>query len=432
MFGSNCSEECLCHTEYTISCDSEKGWCKCTEGVCGGLCEEKCSCRSWEKSTCNGTSGCHCEEVSPGQDSYEALYRRGVIIAIIVLSVLAIFGAAVVVLRNKHKNKMYQRLEDEEREICNVFKENIGQCEYWSIQPARLTKSNELLGQGSFGQVYKGNFKPQGSKITEDVAIKSLLPARRNYQCCADFAREISCLIQLQGHPNIVILKGIVLQQGDNCLVMECSTCGDLLNYLHCLGKRISKKTEKELLCYTRHITLGMQYMQQKKILHRDLSARNILLFNEGVAKISDFGLSRDASETKGVYVKLPWAENQTALPLKWMPPEFLTRGEFYYKSDVWSFGVLLWEICTHGDSPFKEDTPYQFIRRIARGERLPRPNTCTEESYQVIRQCWQSPLQMRPSAEQLIPQIEHLMNNEGLFNEIYDENPIEPFDHIE
>ncbi|XP_070552739.1 uncharacterized protein [Ptychodera flava] len=339
MFGSNCSEECLCENENTVSCDSENGRCKCSEGVCGKLCEESCSCQPWQKVTCNGTSGCLCEEVSPGQHTNEQPYSERVIMIVStlsVLTVLAIFGVAAVVICKKHKSKKYKRVDDEEKEICNVFKEILGKCENWLIKPNSLTKSNKLLGEGSFGQVYQGNFKPPGSKITEDVAIKSLLPARRNYQCNADFAREISCLIEVQGHPNIVILKGIVLQQGENCLlVMECATYGDLLNYLHRLGKRISKENEKELLCYTRHITLGMQYMQEKKILHRDLSARNILLFEGAVAKISDFGLSRDASNTKGVYVKMPWAENQTALPLKWMPPEFLTRGEFYYKSDV-------------------------------------------------------------------------------------------------
>ncbi|XP_070552744.1 leukocyte tyrosine kinase receptor-like [Ptychodera flava] len=355
MFGNNCSEKCLCQSEHTMACDSENGRCKCLEGVCGELCEERCSCRPWQKATCNGTSGCLCVEVSPGQYRYEPQYNEGIMITVAIFSVLAIFGVAAVVLCNKHKNKEYKHLDDEEREICNVFKETLGKCQNWSIKPTSLTKSNQLLGEGSFGQVYQGNFKPPGSKITEDVAIKSLLPANRNYHCNADFAREISCLIKLQGHPNIVILKGIVLQQGGNCFVMECATCGDLLNYLHRLRNPIYKKKEKELLCYTRHITLGMQYMQKKKILHRDLSARNILLFNGGVAKIGDFGLSRDASETKGVYVKVPWAENQTALPLKWMPPEFLTRGEFYFKSDVWSFGVLLWEICTHGDSPSKK-----------------------------------------------------------------------------
>ncbi|XP_070552750.1 tyrosine-protein kinase Fer-like [Ptychodera flava] len=318
--------------------------------------------------------------------------------------------------RRMKKNLLkYQRINDQE-EIHDVMKEHIGQRDKWSIANTSLRKSQTLLGQGSSSQVHKGYFKPSGSKVVEEVAIKSLVPRGRTYKSYMNLTNEIRCLIKLYGNLNIVAFKGFVLQKDDKCFLMENARRGDLLNHLRCHADVITKEKSKELLGYTRHITQGMQYMKRKHILHRDLSSRNILLFDDNLAKISDFGLSRDVSETGGIFIETPWTEGQTAPPLRWMPPEFLTRGEFHFKSDVWSFGVLLWEVGAQGAVPFEDDTSYQFIRRIARGETLPKPQICTDEAYRIMCKCWERPLEMRPSAEQLTANLDLLMEGKGLF----------------
>ncbi|XP_070576310.1 megakaryocyte-associated tyrosine-protein kinase-like [Ptychodera flava] len=99
------------------------------------------------------------------------------------------------------------------------------------------------------------------------------------------------------------------------------------------------------------------------------------------------------------------------------MPPEFLKRGEFYFKSDVWSFGVLLWEVCSHGECPYKDLTIQKFMGKVNSGERLEKPAKCSYEAYRVMRKCWESGLSVRPSARQLTEEIEALENGEGLFN---------------
>ncbi|XP_070552308.1 tyrosine-protein kinase Fer-like [Ptychodera flava] len=322
----------------------------------------------------------------------------------------------------KQNLRKYRRVTNDQEEIHEIMRECIGQHDRWSIVNTSLRKSETLLGQGSSGQVHKGYFKPKGCKLVEEVAIKSLLPGRRNFKSYMDLAREICCLINLHSHLNIVTLKGFVLHRDDKCLVMESAARGDLLNHLRCHRDKITEQKAKELLCYICHVTKGMQYMKTKQILHRDLSSRNILLFDDNVAKISDFGLSKDVSETGGVHIEMPWAEEQTALPLRWMPPEFLTRGEFHFKSDIWSFGVLFWEVGTHGAVPFKDDTSYQFIRRIARGERFSKPQMCTDKAYQIMCKCWERPLKMRPSAEQLTVDLELLMEDQGLFTVMFDD----------
>ncbi|XP_070552748.1 receptor tyrosine-protein kinase erbB-2-like [Ptychodera flava] len=416
FYSRNCSDHCLCEIKATISCDPELGQCNCSEGYCGELCEQKCNCEAWEVATCEATS-CFCEKVSSppkhlvGDEILIIFLTKCVGIAVITLLI-----GLLCYRRMKENLRKYRRLNNDQEEIHEIMREHIGQRDKWSVGNARLRKSQILLGQGSSGQVHKGYFKPKGSKIVEEVAIKSLVPGGITYKSYMDFASEIRCLMKLNGNLNIVTFKGFILQRDDKCFLMESAPRGDLLNHLRCHGNNILREKSTELLLYTQHITRGMQYMKSKQILHRDLSSRNILLFDDNVAKISDFGLSRDVSESCGKFVETPWSEGQTALPLRWMPPEFLTRGEFHFKSDVWSFGVLFWEVGALGAVPFEDDDSYKFIRRIARGEMLPKPQICTDEAYQIMCKCWARPLEMRPSAKQLTVDIELLMEDKGLF----------------
>ncbi|XP_070552747.1 uncharacterized protein [Ptychodera flava] len=396
----------------------------------GDECENTCDCL--HSDDCDQHVGCICSPGWKGRhcDKVSLLPKNLTEDEILIIFLSTCVAIAVIILligllcyrRMKGNFRKYRRITNDQDEIHDIMREHVGQHDKWSIANNNLRKSQTLLGQGSSGQVHKGYFKPTGCKLVEEVAIKSLLPGRRNFKSYMDFASEISCLIKLYSHLNIVTLKGFALHRDDKCFVMESAVNGDLLNYLRCHGDKLTEEKAKELLCYTWHVTQGMQYMKSKQILHRDLSSRNILLFGDNVAKISDFGLSKDVSDTGGVHIEIPWSEEQTALPLRWMPPEFLTRGEFHFKSDVWSFGVLVWEVCAHGAVPFEDDDSYQFIRRIARGERLTKPHMCTDKVYQIMCKCWDRPLEMRPSAEQLTEELELLMEDQGLFTATFDD----------
>ncbi|XP_068700585.1 ephrin type-A receptor 7-like isoform X2 [Montipora foliosa] len=229
----------------------------------------------------------------------------------------------------------------------------------------------KLLGSGNFGEVYKAIFDDTA------VAVKSL--------------------------------KDPIL------IILEYMPYGDLLGYLrksrgHCdiynsgEKKPTSRLTAMDLLSFAWMTADGMSYLASMRVVHRDLAARNILVGENKVCKISDFGLARDVNAD--IYVRT----SQARLPVKWMPPESLFLGESSTMSDVWSYGIVLWEIFTIGDSPYPGVKSREVASLLEGGYRMPRPVHISEELYSVMSECWSEKPEDRPTFPWICTAMRRLM----------------------
>ncbi|KAF2361845.1 Serine-threonine/tyrosine-protein kinase catalytic domain [Trinorchestia longiramus] len=142
----------------------------------------------------------------------------------------------------------------------------------------------------------------------------------------------------------------------------------------------------------------GMQYLEQKRFVHRDLACRNLLLSSPTLVKITDFGLSRATGQGKDYYT----AQQGGKWPLKWYAPESINYGRFTHSSDVWSYGVTLWEMYTYGDQPYGNLPGFEVVKLLERDERLPQPQECSNAVYRLMLRCWHHNPNQRPTFEQL------------------------------
>uniref|UniRef100_A0A5F8ALQ9 Tyrosine-protein kinase n=1 Tax=Macaca mulatta TaxID=9544 RepID=A0A5F8ALQ9_MACMU len=198
----------------------------------------------------------------------------------------------------------------------------------WLLNLQHLTLGAQI-GEGEFGAVLQGEY------LGQKVAVK-------NIKCdvtAQAFLDETAVMTKMQ-HKNLVRLLGVILHQG-LYIVMEHVSKGNLVNFLRTRGRALVNTAQ--LLQFSLHVAEGMEYLESKKLVHRDLAARNILVSEDLVAKVSDFGLAK--AERKGL--------DSSRLPVKWTAPEALKHGKFTSKSDVWSFGVLLWEVFSYGRAPY-------------------------------------------------------------------------------
>ncbi|XP_045201645.2 tyrosine-protein kinase HTK16-like [Mercenaria mercenaria] len=261
----------------------------------------------------------------------------------------------------------------------------------------KLLSLGKEIGQGEFGSVVKGHYKkkPTGRGKTEkiDVAIKLFHKTAINNQ--EDFLKEARTMQQLE-HDCIVNFIGIA--ESDNhelMLVEEYIAMGSMLDYLIDHRENI-KKTD--LYLWAAQIAYGMMYLEQQKMVHRDLAARNILLQSKERAKISDFGLSRAVGSNSDYYK----ATTGGRWPIKWYAPECVNYGHFSHASDVWSFGVTLWEMFSYGEPPYGDMKGIEVIKFIEEGKRLAKPENCPEIAYTQMKKCWNNEPRDRPTFKAL------------------------------
>ncbi|XP_008299651.1 tyrosine-protein kinase Fer [Stegastes partitus] len=245
----------------------------------------------------------------------------------------------------------------------------------------------ELLGKGNFGEVFKGTLQRDKTPVAVKTCKEDLPPELK-----IRFLSEARILKQYD-HPNIVKLIGVCTQRQPIYIVMELVPGGDFLSFLR---KRKDELKTKQLLRFAVDAAAGMAYLESKNCIHRDLAARNCLVGDSSVLKISDFGMSRQ--EDDGVYS----SSGLKQIPIKWTAPEALNYGRYSSESDVWSYGILLWETFSLGVCPYPGMTNQQAREQVEKGYRMACPQRCPDDVYKVMQRCWQYNPEDRPKFSEL------------------------------
>ncbi|XP_066460393.1 angiopoietin-1 receptor [Eleutherodactylus coqui] len=272
-------------------------------------------------------------------------------------------------------------------------------------------KFQDVIGEGNFGQVLKARIKKDGLRM--DAAIKRMkeYASKDDHR---DFAGELEVLCKLGSHPNIINLLGACEHRGYLYLAIEYAPHGNLLDFLRksrvletdpafaIANSTASTLSSQQLLQFAADVARGMDYLSQKQFIHRDLAARNILVGENFIAKIADFGLSRGQE----VYVK----KTMGRLPVRWMAIESLNYSVYTSNSDVWSFGVLLWEIVSLGGTPYCGMTCAELYEKLPQGYRLEKPLNCDDEVFDLMRQCWREKPYERPSFGKILVSLTRML----------------------
>uniref|UniRef100_A0A8C9W908 Tyrosine-protein kinase n=1 Tax=Scleropages formosus TaxID=113540 RepID=A0A8C9W908_SCLFO len=246
------------------------------------------------------------------------------------------------------------------------------------------------LGSGNFGCVKKGVYKMRKKQI--DVAIK-VLKSENEKAVKDEMMKEAEIMHQLD---NPYIVRMIGLCQAENLmLVMEMAPAGPLNKYLSTKKEQITVENVVELM---HQVSLGMVYLEENNFVHRDLAARNVLLVNQHYAKISDFGLSKALGANDNYYK----ARTAGKWPLKWYAPECINFHKFSSKSDVWSYGITMWEAFSFGGKPYKKMKGPEVISFIESGNRMDCPPGCPDTMYTLMKDCWTYKHEDRPNFVQV------------------------------
>ncbi|XP_069472018.1 receptor tyrosine-protein kinase erbB-4 isoform X2 [Ambystoma mexicanum] len=260
----------------------------------------------------------------------------------------------------------------------------------------RILKETELkrvkiLGSGAFGTVYKGVWVPEGETVKIPVAIK-ILNETTGPKANAEFMDEALIMASMD-HPHLVRLLGVCLSPTIQ-LVTQLMPHGCLLDYVHEHKDNIGSQL---LLNWCVQIAKGMMYLEERRLVHRDLAARNVLVKSPNHVKITDFGLARLLEGDEKEY-----SADGGKMPIKWMALECIHYRKFTHQSDVWSYGVTIWELMTFGGKPYDGIPTREIPDLLEKGERLAQPPICTIDVYMVMVKCWMIDADSRPKFKEL------------------------------
>uniref|UniRef100_A0A8C2V4Y2 receptor protein-tyrosine kinase n=1 Tax=Chinchilla lanigera TaxID=34839 RepID=A0A8C2V4Y2_CHILA len=259
-----------------------------------------------------------------------------------------------------------------------------------------------VIGAGEFGEVCSGRLKLPGKRELP-VAIKTLKVGYTEKQR-RDFLGEASIMGQFD-HPNIIHLEGVVTKSKPVMIVTEYMENGSLDTFLK---KNDGQFTVIQLVGMLRGIAAGMKYLSDMGYVHRDLAARNILINSNLVCKVSDFGLSRVLEDD----AEAAYTTRGGKIPIRWTAPEAIAFRKFTSASDVWSYGIVMWEVVSYGERPYWEMTNQDVIKAVEEGYRLPSPMDCPAALYQLMLDCWQKDRNSRPKFEEIVNMLDKLIRN--------------------
>ncbi|XP_030620766.1 tyrosine-protein kinase BTK isoform X3 [Chanos chanos] len=263
----------------------------------------------------------------------------------------------------------------------------------WEIDPRHLTFIKEL-GNGQFGVVKYGKWQGQ-----HDVAIKMIKEGSMSED---DFIEEAKVMMKLR-HENLVQLYGVCTKQRPIYIVTEFLSNGCLLSYLR---EVLEHPSAIVLLEMCKDVSEGMAYLESQGFIHRDLAARNCLVDSNGTVKVTDFGLSRYVLDDEYT------SSAGSKFPVRWSPPEVLLYCKFSSKSDVWAFGVLMWEVYTLGRMPYERLNNTEIVEKVSSGYRLYRPQLANDKIYSIMTSCWNEKHDERPPFKDLVHHIQDLLYN--------------------
>uniref|UniRef100_A0A667WY67 receptor protein-tyrosine kinase n=1 Tax=Myripristis murdjan TaxID=586833 RepID=A0A667WY67_9TELE len=281
------------------------------------------------------------------------------------------------------------------------------------IHPNAISKQ-KVIGAGEFGEVFRGVMKAPGRGEVA-VAIKTLKPGYTEKQR-QDFLSEASIMGQFS-HQNIIRLEGVVTKFKHAMIVTEYMENGALDIYLRDHDGEIPSY---QLVGMLRGIAAGMKYLSDMSYVHRDLAARNVLVNSNLECKVSDFGLSRVLEDDpEGTYTT-----RGGKIPIRWTAPEAIAYRKFTSASDVWSFGIVMWEVMAFGERPYWDMSNHEVMKAINEAFRLPAPMDCPSAVYQLMLQCWLHDRSKRPRFTDIVNILDKLLQSPESLKTIADFDP--------
>ncbi|XP_017949298.1 ephrin type-A receptor 4 isoform X2 [Xenopus tropicalis] len=328
----------------------------------------------------------------------------------IVLVVILI--AAFVISRRRSKYSKAKQEADEEKHLNQGVKTYVDPFTYEDPNQAvrefakeidaSCIKIEKVIGVGEFGEVCSGRLKVPGKREIY-VAIKTLKAGYTDKQR-RDFLSEASIMGQFD-HPNIIHLEGVVTKCKPVMIITEYMENGSLDAFLR---KNDGRFTVIQLVGMLRGIGSGMKYLSDMSYVHRDLAARNILVNSNLVCKVSDFGMSRVLEDDP----EAAYTTRGGKIPIRWTAPEAIAYRKFTSASDVWSYGIVMWEVMSYGERPYWDMSNQDVIKAIEEGYRLPPPMDCPIALHQLMLDCWQKERSDRPKFGQIVSMLDKLIRN--------------------
>ncbi|XP_063742634.1 ephrin type-B receptor 3 [Eleginops maclovinus] len=265
-------------------------------------------------------------------------------------------------------------------------------------------KIEEVIGAGEFGEVCRGRLKQAGRREMV-VAIKTLKAGYTERQR-RDFLGEASIMGQFD-HPNVIRLEGVLTRSCPVLIITEFMENGALDSFLRLNDGRF---TMTQLVGMLRGIAAGMKYLSDMNYVHRDLAARNILVNSNLVCKVSDFGLSRFLDDTSAdpTYTSSLGGK----IPIRWTAPEAIAFRKFTSASDVWSYGIVMWEVVSYGERPYWDMSNQDVMTAVEQDYRLPPPMDCPMVLHQLMLECWMKERNLRPKFSRIVSTLDKLLRN--------------------
>ena len=282
---------------------------------------------------------------------------------------------------------------------CNLEKSQIGDLsgqasEKWEIDRTQV-KLTRSLGEGRFTEVWEGIW----NGVTR-VAVKVLKPGT---MAPHEFLQEAAMMKNLH-HPKLIPLYAVCTCEEPIYIITELMKHGNLQKYLRGEGKKL---LQPMLIDIAEQVAAGMAYLELQRCIHRDLAARNILVGEQIICKVGDFSCAQvlvdDIYEADGEY----------KFPVKWTAPETALYNRYSIKSDVWSFGIVLYEIISYGQMPYPDMNNAEALEALVQGYRMPRLLQCPEKLYQMMLDCWRDQPDTRPTFETLQWQLEEFYSSD-------------------